>query len=276
MRSTHRFSLPVLVAAATALFPLLVFAADAEQRAARIVTTARAIEWHPAIDPAATAATLLSVQRPDGEVITETFAAGRNPMLQLGGLADGLYAYELRIPQASSAPLVQSGSFTVANGAIVSPHAVEHTLMDRHLRPTVETLFTDCLRSGRRLCRCRLHRHGDFRPRNGQGEGEQHPLQVRGHLDVRRLPDYGLAAKRERHLQRRREQVLRRRPHRRHRSAADRRRHADQRALPRQHRPDRNGNIDSRQEPLDQRSGLSDHPHGAERVTIPGVGRRGE
>lgn len=152
MRSTHRFSLPLLVAAAAALFPLLVFAADAEQRAARIVTTGRAIEWHPAIDAAVTAVTLLSVQRPDGEVITETFAAGRTPMLQLDGLADGLYSYELRIPQAGSAPLVQSGSFTVANGAIVSPHAVEHTLLDRHLRPTVETLFTDFVSAQGGVC----------------------------------------------------------------------------------------------------------------------------
>ena len=142
MRSTHRFSLSLLVAAAAALIPLFAFAADAEQRAARLVTTARAIEWHPAaIDPAATR---LSVQRPDGEVITETFAAGLNPMLRLDGLIDGVYSYELRGAQADS---VQSGSFTVANGVVVSPDAREvvgtRAIPGRSLRPAVETLFTD-------------------------------------------------------------------------------------------------------------------------------------
>ena len=128
MRSIHRFSLPLLVAAAAALVPLIVFAGTSEQRVARLVTTARAIEWHPSIDAADIA---LSVQRPDGEVMTETFAAGRNPMLRLDGLDDGLYAYELRVTQSGSAPLVQSGSFTVANGAIISPNAVETTAAAR-------------------------------------------------------------------------------------------------------------------------------------------------
>ncbi|HYI08181.1 MAG TPA: tail fiber domain-containing protein [Thermoanaerobaculia bacterium] len=139
MRSTSRFSLPLLVAAAAALLPLIAFAADAEHRAARLVTTARAIEWHPAIDAADT---LLSVQRPDGEVVTETFAAGRNPMLRLHGLADGVYAYELRVGQADSGPLVQSGSFTVANGAIVSGDAVEG-LAARPWRPIANPFYTD-------------------------------------------------------------------------------------------------------------------------------------
>jgi hypothetical protein len=136
MRTTHRFSLLLLVAAAAALLPLIAFGADAEQRAARLITTDRAIEWHSAIDPAAS---ILSVQRPDGEVITETFAAGRTAMLPLEGLADGVYSYELRFAHAD----VQSGSFTVANGAIVSPDAVERPLPVRRLRPSTETLFTD-------------------------------------------------------------------------------------------------------------------------------------
>ncbi len=136
MRSTHRFSL--LVAAVAALVPLIAFAADAEQRTARLVTTARAIEWHPAaIDPAAS---MLSVQRPDGEVITQTFAAGLKPMLQLDGLADGVYSYELRVAQQDSVP--QSGSFTVANGLVVSPDAVER-IPARTLRPVAEVYFAD-------------------------------------------------------------------------------------------------------------------------------------
>jgi hypothetical protein len=119
----------------------MAFAADGEQRSARLVTTARGIEWLAATDPAATR---LSVQRPDGEVITETFAAGRNPMLRLDGLADGVYSYELRVAQADSGPLVQSGAFTVANGAIVSSDAREpRTLAARPSRPVANTLFAD-------------------------------------------------------------------------------------------------------------------------------------
>lgn len=135
MRLRHRFSLSLLAAAA-ALFPLTVFAASMERPPARIVATARAIEWHSAAEPAAA---LLSVQRPDGEVMTETFAAGSNPTLRLDGLGDGTYSYELRIGQPDSAPVVQSGSFTVANGAIVSPSAIERP----RLHPAPETLFTD-------------------------------------------------------------------------------------------------------------------------------------
>jgi hypothetical protein len=142
MRSTPRVSLPLLVATIAALLPVIAFAA--EPRAARVVTTARAIEWHPAIDAAAT---LLSVQRPDGVVITETFAAGRSPMLQLDRLADGMYTYELRVTQSNAVPLVQAGSFTVANGAVVAPDAIEaggvRSLAAKPLRPAVDTLFAD-------------------------------------------------------------------------------------------------------------------------------------
>ena len=118
MRSICRFSVPLFFV----VFPLIAFANDAEQRPVRLVATGRVIEWHPAIEPAAAQ---LSVQRPDGDVISETFAAGRTPMLRLDGLADGLYSYELRFAPADSRPLVQSGSFTIANGAVVSPDAIE-------------------------------------------------------------------------------------------------------------------------------------------------------
>ena len=143
MRSSHRLSLSLLVATAAALLPLIVSAAPAERQGARFVATARAVEWQPATD----AASVLSVQRPDGEVVTETFAAGRNPMLRLDGLADGLYSYELRFAGADSEPLVQSGSFTISNGAVVSPNAVE-----RHLRIAPDTFFSDFVSAAGGLC----------------------------------------------------------------------------------------------------------------------------
>jgi hypothetical protein len=139
MRSISRVSLPLFLAAAAALFPLLASAGD-EPRAARLVTTARTIEWHAAGDPAVTR---LSLQRPDGEVITETFAAGRNATLRLDGLADGVYSYELRMTQRdAAAPLVQSGTFTVARGAVVAPGLAERSL-GAPLKPGANTFFSD-------------------------------------------------------------------------------------------------------------------------------------
>jgi Chaperone of endosialidase len=132
MRSNDRFSLPFFAAAVAALLPLLA-SANEEPRAARLLAATRAIEWQSPIDPAESR---LSIQRPDGAVITETFAAGLSPMLKLDGLGDGVYSYELRAGAS-----VQSGSFTVANGAIVSPDAVERPVIRR--TPVAETLFTD-------------------------------------------------------------------------------------------------------------------------------------
>lgn len=140
MRSTCRFSLPVLVAAVAAFLPLFAFAADAGSRAPRLVTSARALEWQSMTEPSAS---LLSVQRPDGEVITEMFAEGRNPSLHIDGLADGLYAYELRTTEGDGVPLVQTGSFTVANGMLVPANGVERALTARPMKPATNTLFTD-------------------------------------------------------------------------------------------------------------------------------------
>lgn len=136
MRLKHRISVPVLIAAVAALLPLIASAADVESRAARLVATPRTIEWHASPDATAIR---LSVQRPDGEVTTETFAAGRTPMLRLDGLADGQYSYELHIGQADSLPLVQGGTFTIANGAIVSSDAPERSKL--HAAPN--QLFPD-------------------------------------------------------------------------------------------------------------------------------------
>lgn len=144
MRSSDRFSLPLLVAVVAVLLPLTTFAApadtNAEPRTARLVAGARAIEWHSAAD---FGVTVLSVQRPDGEVLTETFAAGWKPMLKLAGLADGLYSYELRFAQADGAPLVQTGSFTIANGAVVPADAVEGAVAGRPSRVVANTYFAD-------------------------------------------------------------------------------------------------------------------------------------
>lgn len=127
MRSRLRVSLFLVTAT---LFPFTAFAAVDAQ----LVATPATLEWQRA----AHHATALTLQRPDGEVVTETFAAGRNPMLRLQGLADGVYSYELR-----AADGVQSGSFTVANGVLVSPDAIESNITSRPMRPSTNTFFAD-------------------------------------------------------------------------------------------------------------------------------------
>lgn len=151
MRSISRFSLPLFLAAATAVVPFIASAAeDGPRAAARLVATTRAVEWQAAAE---STATLLSVQRPDGEVITETFAAGRNPILRLDGLADGLYSYELRMTQAGSGPLVQSGSFAIANGAVVPSNRLEsNATVKPRLRIVPDTFFADFVSAAGGVC----------------------------------------------------------------------------------------------------------------------------
>jgi hypothetical protein len=99
---------------------------------------------------------VLTVARPDGEVVRQEVAAGQEPVFELpAGAADGAYVYELRaIPAVDAAArralaasrdtdnqaalerlrkagrlpagdLVQSGTFRVAGGALVAPDASE-------------------------------------------------------------------------------------------------------------------------------------------------------
>lgn len=141
MRSNFRFSLSLVVAV---LFPVILFAADASRQAAGIhVVNPTTAEWkldHTGV--------VLSVQRPDGEVLTETFSAGNNPVLRLDGLADGTYAWELR-----GGTDVQSGSFTVANGAIVAPDFPEAVRAGaRPFRPATDTFFADDVSAAGGVC----------------------------------------------------------------------------------------------------------------------------
>jgi len=167
-----RFQRSCAAALAAAVFPLLVFAAEP---VARTLATASAIEWHPHGDPAAI---VLSVQRTDGRVFSETFPAGRTPLLRAEDLGiDGRYSYELhavprvaplvraRLAAARAAgdeaavtriqseagldqSVVQSGSFTIANGAIAplgvaEEPALEATTNIRVGDPVANPFFSD-------------------------------------------------------------------------------------------------------------------------------------
>jgi len=74
------------------------------------------VEW-----PGSHEAATLSVQLPNGEVRTMTFASGENPSLRVRDLGeDGQYGWELR-----SGALVQSGTFSVSNGTFLVPGTPE-------------------------------------------------------------------------------------------------------------------------------------------------------
>jgi len=123
---------------ATVLFPLGALTAPP-------ITTATTVEWQAA---GARDAVVLSLQRPDGQVVTETFAAGRNPMLRVEGFGDGQYSYELR---ASDGSHVQSGTFTVRNGAVVPP-TIRETAVRPPFKPAPETYFGDFVSAAGGLC----------------------------------------------------------------------------------------------------------------------------
>lgn len=113
--------------------------------AAPPVMTATTVEWQRAD---AHDAAVLSLQRPDGQVVTETFAAGRNPLLRVENLGDGQYSYELR---ASDGSRLQSGSFTVRNGAVVPPNLRE-TAVRPPFKMTTDTFFSDFVSAAGGLC----------------------------------------------------------------------------------------------------------------------------
>jgi hypothetical protein len=131
------------LAAVLALIPLGALAQAPHEPVAQMVTTAATVEWQPAGDHAPI---VLSLQRPDGQVVTETFAAGSKPMLHVENLGDGLYSYELRNDLR-----VQSGAFTIRNGAVVPANLRENSVRFP-LKPSAETYFADFVSAAGGLC----------------------------------------------------------------------------------------------------------------------------
>ena len=123
---------------ATVLFPVSAFTAPP-------VTTATTVEWQR---DGARDAVVLSLQKPDGEVVTETFAEGRNPLLRVEGLGDGQYSYELRAADGSH---VQNGSFTVRSDAVVPPNLRE-TAVRPPFKTSTQTYFSDFVSAAGGLC----------------------------------------------------------------------------------------------------------------------------
>jgi len=120
---------------------------------ARVQITPSLVHWDPQVSYDSL---VLTISKPDGEVIRQELAAGQAPVFELpAGAADGSYVYELRVVPAidgaahralaaarnsgsdatverlrkagrlPSGDLVQSGTFRVVAGALVAPDAVE-------------------------------------------------------------------------------------------------------------------------------------------------------
>ncbi|HEY6140764.1 MAG TPA: tail fiber domain-containing protein [Thermoanaerobaculia bacterium] len=138
MRLSPRWLIPFL------LFPLGALAEPPHAPVARMITTATMVEWQPSLDRAPV---VLSLQRPDGQVVTETFAAGSKPTLRVENLGDGLYKYELRSGDAPA----QSGSFSVRNGAVVPPNLRE-TAVRPPFKTAPNTFFSDFVSAAGGLC----------------------------------------------------------------------------------------------------------------------------
>jgi hypothetical protein len=125
-----------------------------KNKVAAISGSGSSVRWDIA---APNAGVTLTISAPDGRVFTKTFQGGSSPQFSITDaerLPDGQYTYELRLTPASSSrrdstsngrgkedepesvraarrsavsaqPLVESGSFSIANGAVVNPSAVE-------------------------------------------------------------------------------------------------------------------------------------------------------
>ncbi|HEV8590170.1 MAG TPA: tail fiber domain-containing protein [Pyrinomonadaceae bacterium] len=126
-----------------------------ESNIANVVGGGSAVRWEVG---ASNNGGTLTITFPDGRSVRKTFRAGSSPQISIGekqfeSLPDGVYVYELQLTPVISpaqkeaaksrgkdddpeseragrkrtvlAPLVQSGSFAIVNGSIITPGAVE-------------------------------------------------------------------------------------------------------------------------------------------------------
>ncbi len=123
---------------------------DAQDAFAEVMIGSSGINFLPKVSYAEM---VVTVGRPDGSVFQETFESGSMPYLDLSTICrstsrDGIYNFELRIKpnlrqkirgseeraglersgQRNQRALVQTGSFTVQNGAIVPPSGAQERL----------------------------------------------------------------------------------------------------------------------------------------------------
>lgn len=121
---------------------------------------ANGIDWMPKVEYGQL---LLTVSRPDGEVVSKTFPAGATPYFELSGqFPDGPYTYELQaapvmtekrvreniniagMKKSLRQPLTQTGYFQVIGGKIVTPAPAEKGIAS----PMDEVIYDDLIVDG--------------------------------------------------------------------------------------------------------------------------------
>jgi hypothetical protein len=161
-----------------------------ESNIANVVGGGSAVRWEVG---ASNNGGTLTITFPDGRSVRKTFRAGSSPQISLGekqfeNLPDGVYVYELQLTPAVSAaqkeaaaksrgkdddpeseragrkrtvlaPLVQSGSFAIVNGSIITPGAVE----PESARPKASAAAGAAL-SAAMIRRARSHHFALFNP----------------------------------------------------------------------------------------------------------------
>jgi hypothetical protein len=105
------------------------------------------VEWTPLVEAENT---VLSVADPAGLVRTFQFAMGEAPALSLfdaqgAPLPDGTYTWEIRVTPRGTAPLVQSGYFTLSGGNLVAPDLAETPAADLRVTTAPDQMVPDDL-----------------------------------------------------------------------------------------------------------------------------------
>lgn len=101
--------------------------AETLQKAALVSVSPGLLQWSPLVESGGLTLTLAN---PEGEIHIHHFSQGEAPALSLfdtqgAPLLDGTYTWELRLTPDGSAPLVQSGYFTISGGKLVAPDLAE-------------------------------------------------------------------------------------------------------------------------------------------------------
>ena len=186
MRNQKSFALGIFIVFMLACVQTAVLGQSANGNLANVSGGGSSVRWDVIVP---NSGGTLTISAPDGRVFYKEFRAGASPEItltdkQLDGLPDGTYSYELRLrpvlspaarealkaargkdddPEAERAGrkrpvvpvLVQSGAFSILNGAIIVGGAVED---QRRAAKITEPQRTPGVISGNTVTRLRNHR----------------------------------------------------------------------------------------------------------------------
>ncbi|HEY6045961.1 MAG TPA: hypothetical protein VIU65_05115, partial [Pyrinomonadaceae bacterium] len=186
MKNRKSFSMVVFAALIFACLQTAVLGQTAKDKLANVAGGGSSVRWDVSVSNSGGS---LTISAPDGRVFYKEFRAGAAPEItlsdkQFDGLPDGTYSFELRLrpvlspaakealvaargkdddPEAERAArkrpavpaLIQSGSFSILNGAIITGGAVEGQRLNAK---STEPQRTPGIISGNTATRLRNHR----------------------------------------------------------------------------------------------------------------------